>query len=53
MRGTDQIVFMLIIGYVVYTTLKGNLRKWLQVMGLREEVTRETILNSNPFAGKK
>jgi hypothetical protein len=51
MRGTDQIVFMLIIGYVVYTTLKGNLRKWLEVIGLREKVTSEMILKTNPLSG--
>jgi hypothetical protein len=53
MQGTNQIVFMLFIGYIVFTTMRGNLRKWLQVIGLREETTRETILSGNILRGQK
>jgi len=34
MKSADTIVFMLIIGYIVFTTNKGNLKKWIDVFGI-------------------
>lgn len=43
MRNADAIVFMLIIGYIVFTTMNGNLRKWLDVFGIRTNITPDFI----------
>lgn len=53
MRGTDAIVFMLLIGYVVYTTMRGNLRRWLEVVGLKPEVTSNSIATGSILRGQK
>jgi len=54
----------IILGYVVFTTMKGNLRKWLQIIGLKPDDTStqssanfwgnlKSSMGSSNFGGKK
>lgn len=35
MRDADAAILVLLFGYIVFTTMKGNLRRWLEVVGVK------------------
>jgi len=35
MSQSEKVAVMLIVGYVIFTTLRGNLITWLQILGFK------------------